>query len=469
MLVVRIRGDTRGWAFTLNYKEASSTNREHTRILLSQDEIPRNYVNILPYLRSPLPPPLDPKTSQPVDVSVLKRIFAAECVRQEMTMQKSVPIPEEVREAYLYYGRPTPLQRAVRLERALKTPARIYYKREDVSPTGSHKLNTALAQAYYAQQEGASRLALETGAGQWGSAVAIAAAHFGLSARVYMVRTSYEQKPYRRVLMRMYGAEVIPSPSDRTEYGRRLLRETPDHPGSLGVAISEALEDTLSREDTKYTNGSVLNYVLLHQTVIGQEAIAQLDMIDEQVDVVVACVGGGSNFGGTVFPLMTQERFRDVTFLAVEPEACPSMTKGTYRYDYGDTAGLTPMLKMYTLGADYIPPPIYAGGLRYHGVSPIVSRLVYEQRVRPVAYDQNSILDAGLMFARYEGIVPAPESAHTIRAVIDCAIQARRTDQRPVILFTLSGHGHFDMAAYELILQESINGTPVMSGPQKML
>ncbi|NWF95201.1 MAG: TrpB-like pyridoxal phosphate-dependent enzyme [Candidatus Thorarchaeota archaeon] len=423
----------------------------YPRIILNQDEIPKNYVNILPTLREPLPPPLDPRTNEPVKPEALLAIFSAECVRQEVASAKTIPIPDEVLEAYLRYGRPTPLQRAVGLERALKTPARVYFKREDVSPTGSHKLNTALAQTYYAQREGVERLATETGAGQWGSAVALSCAHFGLKAMVYMVSVSYRQKQYRGTMMRAYGADVVPSPSDRTEFGRRLLKERPDHPGSLGIAISEALEDTLNTPGTKYTLGSVLNHVLLHQTVIGQEAIAQLNSIDETPDAVIGCVGGGSNFAGLAYPFMTKKQYREVDFVAVEPEACPSMTRGTYGYDFGDTAGMTPKLKMYSLGAGFTPPEIHAGGLRYHGLAPSLSALVHDGRVRPLAYDQIGVLEAGTLFAKSEGIIPAPESAHAIKAAVDMALEAKRNGTECVLLFNLSGHGHFDMGAYRAL------------------
>ncbi|MBD3160298.1 MAG: TrpB-like pyridoxal phosphate-dependent enzyme [Candidatus Lokiarchaeota archaeon] len=427
-------------------------NAISTKITLDKEDVPKEYVNILPYLRSPLPPPLDPKTEEPVGPEALMAIFAEECVRQEMSEKKRIPIPEPVREALIHYSRPTPLQRARRLEKALNTPAKIYFKREDVSPSGSHKLNTALAQAYYAKKEGVERLATETGAGQWGSAVSLACEYFGLEAMVYMVRVSYDQKEHRGTLMRAYGGAVVPSPSEKTKFGKQLLTDSPDHPGTLGIAISEALEDTLSDESTKYTLGSVLNHVLLHQTVIGQEAIAQLESVDETPDALVGCVGGGSNFAGMIYPFIADGRFDDADLIAVEPVACPTLTKGEYRYDFGDTAGITPKLKMYTLGKDFTPPGIHAGGLRYHGCAPTLSALRHEDRIKPVAYDQIPVLEAGIFFAQQEGIIPAPESAHAVKASIDLAREAKAKDEEKTIVFNLSGHGQFDMGAYRALM-----------------
>ncbi|TXT54334.1 MAG: Tryptophan synthase beta chain 2 [Candidatus Thorarchaeota archaeon] len=427
------------------------------RITLDIEDVPKNYVNIVPYLSEPLAPPIDPGTGEPASPDVLTAIFAQECVRQEATQDKLVKIPTEIREALMRFGRPSPLQRAVRLEEQLRTPARIYFKREDVSPTGSHKLNTALAQAYYAAKEGTERLATETGAGQWGSAVALACSVFDIEAMVYMVKISYEQKRYRGTLMRSFGATIVPSPSDITEFGRKILKANPDHPGTLGIAISEALEDTLSREDTKYTLGSVLNHVLLHQTVIGQEVIAQLESVDEKVDTLIGCVGGGSNFGGMVFPFLADSRFDDVDYIAVEPTACPTLTKGEYKYDFGDTAGLTPKLKMYSLGQNFTPPKIHAGGLRYHGMAPTISALVHEGRIKPIAYDQVEVLHAGVLFAKCEGIIPAPESAHAIKAAIDRALYAKRNNREETIVLNLSGHGYFDMGAYDSLLSGSLS------------
>jgi tryptophan synthase beta chain len=432
--------------------------RKHARIQLDIEDTPKQYVNILPHLRNPLPPPINPATEEPVSPDALMALFPKECVMQEVTQEKTVPIPTEVREILMRSGRPTPLQRALGLEEALKTPCRIYYKREDVSPTGSHKLNTAAAQSYYAQKEGIERMATETGAGQWGSAVSLACAYFGLEAMVYMVRISYEQKAYRGTLMRTYGATIVPSPSDLTEFGRKINSEQPDHPGTLGIAISEALEDTVNNENTKYTLGSVLNFVMLHQSVIGQETIAQLDSVEDSPDFLVGCVGGGSNFAGMVYPFMVNDRFKDTRYIAAEPTACPSLTKGEYRYDFGDTAGLTPKLKMHTLGADFTPPKIHAGGLRYHGVAPTVSALVEEGRIEPRAYNQIDVLEAGVLFAKSEGVVPAPESAHAIKAAIDLALEAKKKKEERTIVFNLSGHGHFDMAAYGALMAGTLNG-----------
>ncbi|MFW9910616.1 MAG: TrpB-like pyridoxal phosphate-dependent enzyme [Candidatus Thorarchaeota archaeon] len=438
--------------------------RETVRILLDSEETPKDYLNILPHLKESLPPPLNPGTGEPVSPDALMALFPVECVKQEVSMDKTIPIPLEVREILMRSGRPTPLQRAVGLERALKTPCRIYYKREDVSPTGSHKLNTAAAQAYYAQQEGIERMATETGAGQWGSAVSLACAYFGLKAMVYMVRVSYEQKAYRGILMRTYGAEIVPSPSDRTEFGRKVNAENPNHPGTLGIAISEAIEDTVKNDNTKYTLGSVLNFVMLHQSVIGQEAITQLDSIDEIPDYVVGCVGGGSNFAGLAYPFMADDRFKETEFIAAEPTACPSLTKGRYEYDFGDTAGMTPKLKMHTLGSDFTPPKIHAGGLRYHGVAPTMSALVIEGRIKAQAFDQIDVLNAGVLFARSEGIIPAPESAHAIKAAIDIALEAKKKNESKSLVFNLSGHGHFDMTAYQALMDGTLNG----NGPESI-
>ncbi|MFW9767389.1 MAG: TrpB-like pyridoxal phosphate-dependent enzyme [Candidatus Thorarchaeota archaeon] len=435
---------------------------EKTRILLDSEETPKNYLNILPHLKDPLPPPINPGTGEPVSPDALMALFPAECVKQEVSMDKTIAIPSEVRDILMRSGRPTPLQRAVGLENALKTRCRIYYKREDVSPTGSHKLNTAAAQAYYAKQEGIERMATETGAGQWGSAVSLACAYFGLEAMVYMVRISYQQKAYRGILMRTYGAKIVPSPSDLTEYGRKVNAEYPDHPGTLGIAISEAIEDTVKNDNTKYTLGSVLNFVMLHQSVIGQEAIVQLDSIDEIPDHIIGCVGGGSNFAGLAYPFLADDRFKETEFIAAEPTACPSLTKGKYEYDFGDTAGMTPKLKMFTLGADFTPPKIHAGGLRYHGAAPTMSALVNESRIVARAYDQVDVLNAGVQFARSEGIIPAPESAHAIKAAIDIALEAKEKDESRVIVFNLSGHGHFDMTAYQALMEGTLNG----NGPE---
>lgn len=381
----------------------------------------------------------------------LERLFAKELIRQEVSNERFVKIPEEVREALLELGRPTPLLRALRLERALNTPAKIFYKYEGVLPTGSHKVNTAVAQAYYNAKEGVERLVTETGAGQWGSALSLAGALFGLKIRVYMVRSSYEQKPYRRILMQVYGAEVIPSPSRRTSIGRKFLEEDPDHPGSLGIAIAEAIEDVLADERGRYSLGSVLNHVLLHQTVIGLEAKAQLEELGEYPDYVIGCVGGGSNFAGLAYPFM-RDRLAGKTstvFIAVEPKACPTLTRGSYTYDFGDSAGLTPLLKMYTVGHKYKVPPIHAGGLRYHGDAPSLCLLVKEGYIKPMAYHQTEVFEAAIMFATHEGIVPAPEAAHAIKAAVDIALKAKRSGEKTVILLNVSGHGLLDLSGYD--------------------
>lgn len=416
---------------------------------LQQEELPKAWYNVLADL-SPPPPPLDPRTREPLDPQALTALFAEECVRQEVCTDRWIDIPEGVREAYRLW-RPTPLIRAVNLERALGTPARIYYKYEGTSPTGSHKPNTAVAQAFYHRREGTKRLVTETGAGQWGSALAFACQIYGLGCTVYMVRISYEQKPYRRVLMETYGAEVHPSPSPRTQVGRRILEKDPSSTGSLGIAISEAIEDAMSSPQAKYSLGSVLNHVLLHQTVVGLEAVLQMEQAGAWPDVVVGCVGGGSNFAGLALPFWYQarQRGREVDLLAVEPTACPTLTRGEIRYDYGDTAKLTPLLRMHTLGCEFIPPPIHAGGLRYHGVAPVLTRLVEEGIVRPQALDQVEVFSGAVTFARAEGILPAPESAHAVQAAIALARRCAEEDQSKTILIGLSGHGHFDLSAYQ--------------------
>jgi len=423
-------------------------------ITLSETEIPKVWYNVLPDLPKRLPPPINPVNCEPLKAESLEALFPKEVVKQEVSSDRWIRIPEELREVYMLW-RPTPLIRAIRLERYLKTPAKIYYKYEGVSPTGSHKPNTATAQAYYAMKEGVSRLTTETGAGQWGSALAFSCNTFDLKSTIYMVKVSYHQKPYRRVLMELWGAEVIPSPSERTKFGRKVLSKDPDNPGSLGIAISEAIEDALTHDDTKYALGSVLNFVLMHQTVVGLEAKKQLELVDEYPDVVVGCVGGGSNFGGIFLPfyydVVTKKADR-VRFVAVESTACPSLTKGLYLYDYGDTAKLTPLLPMYTLGHEFMPAPIHAGGLRYHGAAPILSLLVREGVVESIAYNQVEVFEASRLFIRTEGIVPAPESAHAVKAVIDLAIEAKERKEGITILFNLSGHGLLDLKAYEEFL-----------------
>lgn len=419
--------------------------------VLPTDELPENYYNILHDLPEPLPPPLDPKTLQPVSPEVMLRLFAKECMIQEVSTQEFIPIPEEVREAYLRLGRPTPLYRATRLENRLKTPARIYFKREDLNPVGSHKPNTAIAQAYYHRREGTERLTTETGAGQWGSALALASAFFDIDLEVYMTRSSFEQKPYRRVLMEVYGANVHASPSSRTNVGRSFLEKNPRHPGSLGIAISEAVEDCVTHGSTKYSLGSVLNHVLIHQSIVGQEACLQMEELDADPDYIVGCIGGGSNYAGLSYPFMG-ERLRgksDAEFVAAEPRAVPSTTRGEYRYDYGDTGEMTPLVKMYTVGHTYQCPPIHSGGLRYHGKAPSMSMLIDKGYMRSVAYSQSETMEAGLLFAQTEGIVPAPETNHAVKAVIDLALRCKEKDEKKVILFNFSGHGLLDLKAYE--------------------
>jgi tryptophan synthase beta chain len=433
--------------------EEKDNSMIRTRFTLSQQDIPTHWYNLLADLPEPLPAPLHPGTRQPLKPEDMLAIFPENLVAQEMTAEHRVEIPEEVRAAYALW-RPTPLLRAVRLEKELKTPAHIYYKYEGDSPAGSHKPNTAVPQAYYNKLAGTRRLATETGAGQWGASLAFACSLFGLECQVYMVRVSYDQKPYRKLLMQTYGAGVVPSPSDRTQFGRKMLAQDADSPGSLGIAISEAIEDTVTSPNTKYSLGSVLNHVCLHQTVIGQESICQMEAAGEAPDVIIGCAGGGSNFAGLAFPFLEQKLKRKQAYrvVAVEPSSCSSLTKGELRYDFGDTAGMTPLLWMYTLGHDFMPPAIHAGGLRYHGMSPAVSHAHKLGLIEAVAYPQTKVFEAGLMFARSEGLVPAPESAHAIRAAIDEAIKAREEGRKKVILFNLSGHGLLDLTAYDAYL-----------------
>jgi len=420
------------------------------KIVLGLDELPKAWYNILPDLPAPLPPPLNPATKEPIGPEALAPIFPMEIIRQEVSQNPAEPIPDELREAYLRLGRPTPMYRAKRLEAYLKTPARIYYKREDLSPVGSHKPNTAIAQAYYARQEGVEALTTETGAGQWGSALALATNYFGLRCKIFMVRVSYEQKPYRKYVMRLFGADVYPSPSDQTTFGRKLLENDGDHPGSLGIAISEALEAAVTSKNTKYSLGSVLNHVLMHQTVIGLEALAQFERADVEPDYMVGSVGGGSNFAGFAYPMIGRRlKGRSSTrFIAVEPTSVPSMTKGRYEYDFGDTAEMTPLLKMYTLGHTFVPPRIHAGGLRYHGAAPTLSLLIDHGIVEPRAVGQTSTFQAAEIFAKTEGLIPAPETAHAIRGVIDLALEAKREGEERVIAFNYSGHGLLDIEGY---------------------
>lgn len=420
------------------------------RYTLGQSDIPKYWYNIQADLPEPLPPPLNPATKQPVSPDALTAIFPENLVQQEVSTERWVEIPEPVREIYTLW-RPTPLLRAARLERALDTPAHIYYKYEGGSPPGSHKPNTAVAQAFFNKEAGTKRLATETGAGQWGSSLAFACKLFGLECVVYMVKVSYQHKPYRRMLMHTWGATVFPSPSDHTEYGKKLLAEDPNNPGSLGIAISEAIEDTVKHPNTKYSLGSVLNHVCMHQTIIGLEAMKQMEMAGEEPDSIYACVGGGSNFAGIAFPFVREKIInkKNYKIVAVEPTACPSMTKGELRYDFGDTAETTPLLMMYTLGHKFMPPPIHAGGLRYHGMAPTVSHLKKLGLIEAVAYPQTSVFQSAVLFAQTEGIVPAPESSHAVHAAIQDALQAKKEGKKRVILFNLSGHGLMDLSAYE--------------------
>jgi tryptophan synthase beta chain len=428
-----------------------------TKFVLDEDRIPRAWYNIAADLPVPLPPPLHPGTGLPLGPADLEPLFPMALILQEVSTDREIEIPDPVREAYQLY-RPSPLVRAHRLEKALDTPAHIYFKYEGVSPAGSHKPNTALPQAFYNKEAGVRRLATETGAGQWGSALAFAGAVFGLEVKVYMVRASYDQKPYRRFLMQTYGASVVASPSPDTNYGRAVLAATPDSNGSLGMAISEAVEDAATRDDTKYSLGSVLNHVALHQTVIGLEALEQMAMTGEEPDVIIACAGGGSNFAGLTFPFLGRKLRGEADYrvIAAEPEAAPSLTRGVYAYDYGDTGRMAPIVKMHTLGSDFMPEPIHAGGLRYHGMSPLVSLLKEQGVIDAVSVHQRACFEVGVQFARAEGILPAPESTHAIKVAVDEALAAKEAGEARVILFNLSGHGHFDLSSYERYLQGAL-------------
>jgi tryptophan synthase beta chain len=432
--------------------KASDASR--TKIVLDEKDIPTKWYNIQADLSTPLAPPLHPGTGQPIGPQDLAPLFPMELIKQEVSRERWIEIPDEVRDA-LKLWRPSPLYRARRLEKLLGTPARIYYKYEGVSPAGSHKPNTAVPQAYYNKMEGVTRLSTETGAGQWGSSLAMATQMFGLQCKVYMVKVSYQQKPYRRIMMETWGAHVVASPSPDTQAGKKVLEDDPNSPGSLGIAISEAVEDAATRDDTKYSLGSVLNHVLMHQTVIGLEAKKQLEKDDAEADVVIGCAGGGSNFAGLAFPFAADKltgKKRKTRIVAVEPTACPSLTKGTYTYDFGDTVGLTPLVKMHTLGHGFVPAPLHAGGLRYHGMAPLVCHLYDAGVIEALAVPQLATFQAALQFARSEFIIPAPESAHAVRAVIDEALRAKQEGKKRTILFNLSGHGHFDLAAYEAFL-----------------
>jgi tryptophan synthase beta chain len=419
-----------------------------TKILLKESEMPTHWYNVAADLSNPPAPYLGPD-GNPVPPEAMLAIFPEALVMQEVSTERWIEIPGEVREA-LSLWRPSPLFRAHRLEQALKTPAKIYYKNEAVSPAGSHKPNTAVAQAYYNKQAGIKRLVTETGAGQWGCSLALAGQMFGIDVRVFMVKISYQQKPYRRSMMQTWGAEVFASPTNMTETGRRILAEHPDSNGSLGIAISEAVEEAAGRADSNYALGSVLNHVCLHQTIIGQEAKKQLEMVGDYPDVVIACCGGGSNFAGLAFPFVADKAAgKNVQLIAAEPTSCPTLTKGVYTYDWGDAVGLTPLMKMYTLGHDFMPPGIHAGGLRYHGDSALVSQLHKEGVVDAVAVPQLETFEAGVLFARTEGIIPAPESTHAIAATIREAKRCTETGEPKTLLFNLSGHGHFDMTSYD--------------------
>lgn len=422
---------------------------EITKFLLSDRQIPQTWLNILPSLPVPMDPPLHPGTLKPLTPPDLQPIFPMSLIEQEFSPLPEVDIPGEVLDIYRLW-RPTPLYRARKLEKALDTPAHIYYKYEGTSPAGSHKPNTSVPQAYYNKQAGIKRLATETGAGQWGSALALACKMFGMECTVYMVKVSFQQKPYRRLMMNTWGAEVFSSPSEHTHAGRHILEAHPDSPGSLGIAISEAVEDAATHADTNYALGSVLNHVILHQTVIGKEARLQMDQAGEYPDVVIGCFGGGSNFGGIAIPYVEDKlKGKNIRLQAVEPLACPTLTKGSFTYDFGDTGKLTPLVKMYTLGHDFIPPGIHAGGLRYHGAAPLLSHLLNQGLLEARAVPQLPVFEAALTFAQTEGIIPAPESSHAIRAAIDEALLAREEGKSRTILFCLSGHGNFDMGSYD--------------------
>jgi tryptophan synthase beta chain len=427
---------------------------ERTKFMLDEKQMPTRWYNIQPDLPKPLPPYLHPGTKQPLGPADLAPLFAMELIKQEVSQERYIDIPEEVQEVYKLW-RPTNLFRAHRLEKFLDTPAKIYYKYEGTSPAGSHKPNTAVAQAYYNKKEGIKRMTTETGAGQWGSSLAFACNIFGLELKVYMVRVSYTQKPYRRIMMETWGAKCVPSPSTDTKAGRDALAKDPNCPGSLGLAISEAVEDCVTSKNTHYSLGSVLNHVLMHQTVIGQEAMKQMEMAGDYPDILIGCVGGGSNFAGMFLPFVKDKisgKKKDLRIINVEPESCPTLTKGLYAYDFGDVAGMAPIAKMFTLGHTFMPPPVHAGGLRYHGMAPLVCHLHKLGYVEAKAVPQLATFEAGVTFARTEGIISAPETNHAIRAVIDEALKCKESGEKKVILFNHSGHGHFDMAAYESYL-----------------
>ncbi|WP_406671259.1 TrpB-like pyridoxal phosphate-dependent enzyme [Methanolobus sp. ZRKC4] len=421
---------------------------DHTKILLDENEMPKQWYNILADL--PVEPPLNPATNEPMNPKDLEPIFAKELINQEISSERYIDIPKEIMEIYSLW-RPSPLHRAYRLEKALGTPAKIYYKNESVSPAGSHKPNTAIAQAYYNMKEGTERITTETGAGQWGSALSLSCNYFDIECKVYMVRSSFYQKPYRKSLINLWGANVVPSPSTETQFGRKILDMYPETTGSLGIAISEAIEEAALNDNTKYALGSVLNHTSLHQTVVGLESQAQFNKTEDYPDIVIGCCGGGSNLAGVTLPYIRDNIAgkTNTRFIAVEPSACPTLTSGEFKYDFGDMAQMTPLLKMYTLGSEFIPPAIHAGGLRYHGASPIVSKLVADSIMEATSYHQVEVFDAAVTFARSEGIAPAPESSHAIKCTIDEALKCKQTGEEKTILFNLSGHGHFDMGSYD--------------------
>lgn len=437
----------------------SRSSKNESFIMLKAEEIPTSWYNIQGDLPELLPSFLDPGTLKPVKMETLERIFSKEQVRQEFSTEKYVKIPDEVLDAYLRLPRPSPLYRAKRLENYLKTPAHIYFKCENFSPTGSHKVNTALAQAYYNKKQGIERLTTETGAGQWGTALSLGSMLFGLKLRVYMVRISYQQKPGRRIIAQMYGAEMFQSPSDQTDFGRKLLKEDPNHPGSLGIAVTEAVQDALAHEDTRYCLGSVLNHVLLHQTIIGLEAKKQFESIDTYPDVICGCIGGGSNFGGFCYPFMKDKLAgkQHSDFIGCESKAVPHTTRGVYTYDYADTGEAAPLVKMLTLGHDYRCPPIHAGGLRYHGMSPSISYLIQKGYMRSVAYGQKEVFEAAKILAQSEGWIIAPETAHSLRFVIDEALRCKKSGKRRIIAMNYSGHGLLDLSSYDQFLTNKLS------------
>ncbi|MCJ2513042.1 MAG: TrpB-like pyridoxal phosphate-dependent enzyme [Candidatus Thermoplasmatota archaeon] len=438
------------------------------KIILDENDIPKKWYNIQADLKTPLDPPLNPKTKEPIGPDDLKAIFPMGLIKQEVSQERYIQIPDEIREIYKIW-RPSPLYRADRLEKALKTPAKIYFKWEGGSPPGSHKPNSAVPQVYYNMKEGVENIATETGAGQWGSALAFSTCIFDIGCRIYMVKCSYDQKPYRRILMENWGASVHSSPTNITNVGKEILKRDPNTSGSLGISISEAVEDAATHDDTNYALGSVLNHVVLHQTIIGQEMKKQFESIDEYPDIIIGCVGGGSNFSGAAFPFVRDKiigKKPDLKIVSVEPFACPTLTKGAYRYDFGDSVGLTPLLKMFTLGHSFVPDAIHAGGLRYHGDSPLLCKLTKEGYMEAVAYYQKEVFEAAVLFARTEGFVVAPEAAHAVKAAIDFARMCKHKNKKKIIVFANSGHGHFDLSAYDLYHNNKIKD---FKHPEKMI